>query len=60
MIVLKLSPNTYHNCHDYAKKGHQGLNVYFRNELELVCLLIGGGGISDYLFGWEGVYSRCK
>ena len=26
----------------------------FRNELELVCLVIGGGGVSDYLFGVGG------
>ena len=53
MIFFKLSPNTYHNCH-YANKGHQGLNVYFTNNLELVCLVFGGGGISDYLFGVGG------
>ena len=55
MIFFKLhvSPNTYHNCHN-AKKGHQGLNVYFRNELELVCLVIGWGGGGLRLFIWGG------
>ena len=49
MIFLKLSPNTYHNCH-YAKKVTRDSMYIFRNELELVCLVIGDGGIPDYLF----------
>ena len=32
----------------------------FRNELELVCLVIGGGGSQAIYLGWEGVKSRCK
>ena len=36
------------------KKSRDSINI-FRNELELVCLVIeGGGGISDYLFFWGG------
>ena len=57
MIFFKLhvSPNTYHNCHNAKKKVTRDSMYIFRNELELVCLVIGwGGGVSDYLFGVGG------
>ena len=58
MIFFKLhvSPNTYHNCHN-AKKVTRDSMYIFRNELELVCLVIGcvGGGSQTIYLGWEGV-----
>ena len=58
MIFFKLhvSPNTYHNCHN-AKKVTRDSMYIFRNELELVCLVIGwwgGGGLRLFIWGGRG------
>ena len=52
-FTMKLSPKTHQSCHYAIKMVRSMDSMYiFRDELELVCLVIGEGGCYLRLFIW--------